>query len=64
VLCFGQARIVDDPKEKLDLLRRFKNYFDLRLGLDPQEDPVDAAAAEKTACVLISVAQMTGRRKS
>jgi nitroimidazol reductase NimA-like FMN-containing flavoprotein (pyridoxamine 5'-phosphate oxidase superfamily) len=63
VLCFGQARIVEEPQEKLDLLRRFKNYFDLRLGLDPQSNPVDAAAAARTACVLISVSEMTGRRK-
>ncbi|MBI5210031.1 MAG: pyridoxamine 5'-phosphate oxidase family protein [Elusimicrobia bacterium] len=63
VVCLGRARVVGGASEKLRLLRRFKSHFYRRLGLDPASDPVTGAAAAKTACVVVRVLEMTGRRK-
>jgi nitroimidazol reductase NimA-like FMN-containing flavoprotein (pyridoxamine 5'-phosphate oxidase superfamily) len=63
VLVFGRARVIDDPAERLDLLRRFKAHFDRRLERAGDADPVTAKAAAKTGCVAIAVDAMTGRRK-
>jgi nitroimidazol reductase NimA-like FMN-containing flavoprotein (pyridoxamine 5'-phosphate oxidase superfamily) len=63
VLCFGRARVVDDPGERLEILRRFKAHFYKRLGLGDSEDPVTEEAAQKVGCVVITVSEMTGRRK-
>lgn len=63
VLCFGAARMVEDPEEKLGELRRFKDYFYRRLGLDPEKDPVSEAAARSTACIVVQIDKITGRKK-
>jgi nitroimidazol reductase NimA-like FMN-containing flavoprotein (pyridoxamine 5'-phosphate oxidase superfamily) len=64
VFVFGRARVVDDPAERLALLRRFQHHFYARLGRDPAADPVTEQAAAKTACVAIDVESLTGRRKN
>lgn len=63
VICFGEARVIEDPRERLKKLGAFKEYFYERLGLDPGKDPVTEKAAEHTACVVISIKEMTGRIK-
>ena len=63
VLCFGTARLVDEPGERLAKLKAFKDYFYKRLKLDPQKDPVTEKAAEHAACVVITIKEITGKKK-
>lgn len=63
VVCFGTARILDSPEERLEPLGSLQRYFYARLGLDPEEAAVTPAAAERCGCVVVDVQRMTGRRK-
>ena len=64
VMCFGEARIVEKPEERLPLLIEFKRHFYARLGLDTEKDPVTMKAAEHCGCIVISINSMTGRKKN
>ena len=63
VVCQGTARIVEDNSEKLEYLKKFKAHFDEVRGLDPNKGRVPEAAAKKTGIVVITIDEMTGRRK-
>lgn len=63
VVCTGRASVVSDPAERLEWLRRFKEYYYRKLGKDPASDPVDAPAAAAVACIVMELETMTGRRK-
>lgn len=63
VLCFGTARLIKSPGQRLEWLRRFQAHFQERLGQSPEEDPITPSAAKKCGCVVIDVTRMTGRRK-
>ncbi len=64
VHCFGKARIVQDPAERLDYLKKFKAHFDKLRGLDPDKGRVPDSAAGKTGIILMSVDEVTSRRKA
>ncbi len=63
VMCHGRARLIEDAGERLDWLRRFKDYFSHKLGLDPTADPVSEKAAAHCSCLVLTVEEMTGRQK-
>ncbi len=63
VICFGQARIVEEIGERTELLKKFKAWFDRRLNLDPAKNPITSKAAEHCSCIVIEIESMTGRRK-
>jgi hypothetical protein len=63
MVAIGRARVVEDITERLDLLRRFKDHFYRRLGLDPDGDPVSLEAARRCGCIVIEIDGVTGRRK-
>jgi nitroimidazol reductase NimA-like FMN-containing flavoprotein (pyridoxamine 5'-phosphate oxidase superfamily) len=64
VHCFGKARIIEDPAERLDYLRKFKAHFDTLRDLDPAKGHVPDPAAVKTGVVVVSIDEITGRRKA
>ncbi len=63
VLCFGTAKVLETPEERFDYLKEFKAFFDRRLGLPPEKNPVTEKAAKNCGCVVISINRMTGRKK-
>jgi len=63
VLCLGKARVIEDPRERLEKLKAFKDFFYRRLGIDPSKDPVTEKAAASTACVVIAIEEMTGKSR-
>ncbi|RCK78514.1 MAG: Pyridoxamine 5'-phosphate oxidase-related, FMN-binding [Candidatus Ozemobacter sibiricus] len=63
VMCHGTARIIEEAGERLDWLRRFKDYFYRKLGLDPTTDPVTEKAAAACSCIVLTIETMTGRQK-
>lgn len=64
VHCFGKARVVQDPAERLDCLRKFKAHFDTLRGLDPDKGHVPDSAAAKTGIIVMSIDEVTSRRKA
>jgi nitroimidazol reductase NimA-like FMN-containing flavoprotein (pyridoxamine 5'-phosphate oxidase superfamily) len=57
VICYGVARVLDDPEERRDAL----NVFNRRLGPDAKEITVE----EASHCIAVEIAirEMTGRRQ-
>mgnify|MGYP001560136535 CR=1 FL=1 len=63
VLCFGTARVLEDPCERRDYLQKFRTHFNLRLGLPADQDSVAPEQAETCGCVVLTLEERTGRRK-
>lgn len=59
VLCFGQARVVDDIGERVEILNSFQARYDTP---EKTRDPLDAEAAAKCGAIVIDVRRMTGRK--
>jgi nitroimidazol reductase NimA-like FMN-containing flavoprotein (pyridoxamine 5'-phosphate oxidase superfamily) len=57
VICYGEARIVEDLKERAEVLNRFNHAF------RPAAAELGAEAAAGCAAVEITVREMTGRRE-
>ncbi|MBF0542843.1 MAG: pyridoxamine 5'-phosphate oxidase family protein [Candidatus Riflebacteria bacterium] len=63
VFITGKACIIEDVSDRLVWLKRFKKYFDERLNLPLDENPVTEKAAEICGCVVIEIEQVSGRKK-
>jgi len=61
VLCYGDARIIDDLDERQAILNEFQARYDTP---DHKRDPVSLERAEKCGAVEIVVTRMTGRKVS
>lgn len=61
VICYGVARIVDDLKERQEVLNEFQARFSTP---DKPREPISEQRAAKCGAVEIRVSRMTGRRKS
>jgi len=59
VLCYGQARVVDDIGERVEILNRFQARYDTPEKTREQIGPERAA---KCGAIVIDVHRMTGRR--
>ncbi|MCP4543166.1 MAG: pyridoxamine 5'-phosphate oxidase family protein [Chloroflexi bacterium] len=57
VICYGKAWIVEDVKERKDVLDAFNRCF------DPNAKEITLEAAENCYAVEIEIAEMTGRRE-
>jgi len=61
VLCWGDARIIDDLDERQAVLNEFQARFDTP---EKERDPVSRERAEKCGAVEIVITRMTGKRFS
>jgi nitroimidazol reductase NimA-like FMN-containing flavoprotein (pyridoxamine 5'-phosphate oxidase superfamily) len=61
VLCWGDARIIDDLQERQAILNEFQTRFDTP---ERKRDPVSLERTEKCGAVEIVVTRMTGRKVS
>jgi len=50
--------------EDLLYLKKFKAHFDKLRGLDPEKGHVPDSAAAKTGVVVITIDEITGKRKA
>ena len=57
VVCYGTARVIDDPEERMTALNAFNHYF------RPDAEGLSAERVAGCAAVEIAVAEMTGRRE-
>jgi nitroimidazol reductase NimA-like FMN-containing flavoprotein (pyridoxamine 5'-phosphate oxidase superfamily) len=61
VLCWGDARIIDDLQERQAILNEFQACFDTP---EKKRDPIPLERTEKCGAVEIVVTRMTGRKVS
>ncbi len=57
VICYGQARIVEDLEERKAVLDAFNRFY------QPDAIEISLEAAQKCGAVEIEIAEMTGRRE-
>jgi nitroimidazol reductase NimA-like FMN-containing flavoprotein (pyridoxamine 5'-phosphate oxidase superfamily) len=57
VICYGKARIIEDPLERQVVLNDFNRSF------NPDAKDITLESAEKCGAVVIDVTEMTGRRE-
>jgi len=57
VICYGNARIIEDLKERQQVLNDFDRYF------RPDAEKISLEAARKCCAVEIKIIEMTGRRE-
>ena len=64
VLVFGCARYVEDADERLGWIRRYREHFDARLPWTvPADDGLDITTAERCGIILITIEEVTARRR-
>jgi len=61
VLCWGEARVIDDLDERQAILNEFQARYDTP---DHKREPISRERAEKCGAVEIVVTRMTGRKVS
>lgn len=61
VICWGEARIVEDPRERQVVLNEFQTRYQTSKG--PRQT-ISLERAEKCGAVEITIYRMTGRRRS
>jgi nitroimidazol reductase NimA-like FMN-containing flavoprotein (pyridoxamine 5'-phosphate oxidase superfamily) len=61
VLCWGEARVIDDLDERQRILNEFQARYDTP---EHQREPISLDRAEKCGAVEITVTRMTGRKVS
>jgi len=59
VLCWGEARVIDDLDERQAILNEFQARFDTP---DHKREPISRERTEKCGAVEIVVTRMTGRK--
>jgi nitroimidazol reductase NimA-like FMN-containing flavoprotein (pyridoxamine 5'-phosphate oxidase superfamily) len=57
VICYGRARVIDDPEERRAALDEFNRCF------RPNARAISLESAMRTAVVEIAIAEMTGRQE-
>jgi nitroimidazol reductase NimA-like FMN-containing flavoprotein (pyridoxamine 5'-phosphate oxidase superfamily) len=57
VICYGKARIIENPRERRAVLNDFNRSF------NPDAERITLESAEKCGAVVIDVTEMTGRRE-
>jgi nitroimidazol reductase NimA-like FMN-containing flavoprotein (pyridoxamine 5'-phosphate oxidase superfamily) len=57
VICYGKARIIEDPRARQAVLNDFNHSF------NPDAENITLESAEKCGAVVIDVTEMTGRRE-
>ena len=61
MLCWGEARIIDDLDERQAILNEFQSRFDTP---DHKREPISLERTAKCGAVEITVTRMTGRKVS
>ena len=61
VLCWGEARIIDDLAERIEILNEFQARYDDPPGT---RDPITEERANNCGAIEITVTKMTGRKVS
>ena len=59
VICWGQARVVEDPAERRGILEEFQSRYDTSRGPRP---PVTDQQVQRCGAIEVRVSRMTGRR--